>query len=36
MLRQYSRTNPDWVRDFANNTNLANLSRKEALRLIKD
>lgn len=34
-LRQYSRFNPDWVIHFVNNTALANLSRREALRLIK-
>lgn len=34
-LRQYSRVNPTWVMDFANNTALANLSRREALRLIR-
>lgn len=34
-LRQYSRVNPKWVMDFANNTALANLSRREALRLIR-
>lgn len=33
-LRQYSRVNPSWVIDFANSNTLANLSRKEALRLI--
>ena len=34
VLRQYSRTNPDWVIDFANKTPLNKLSLKEALRLI--
>lgn len=34
VLREYSRTNPDWVVDFASKTNLNNLSKKEALRLI--
>ena len=33
-LRQYSKTNPTWVINFANQTALSNLSRKEALRLI--
>ncbi len=35
ILRQYSKTNPDWVIDFTNNTRLNKLSYKEALRLIK-
>ena len=35
VLREYSRTNPDWVLDFVNTTELSHLSRKEALRLIK-
>lgn len=35
VLRQYSKTNPDWVIGFANKTQLAKLSEKEALRLIK-
>ena len=34
-LRQYSKFNPDWVLEFTNNTKLENLSRREALRLIK-
>jgi 3-methyladenine DNA glycosylase AlkD len=34
-LRQYGKFNPDWVIDFTNNTELTNLSRKEALRLIR-
>ena len=34
VLREYSRTNPKWVRDFTENNDLANLSRREALRLI--
>lgn len=33
-LRQYSRNNPDWVMDFANQYELKPLSRREALRLI--
>ncbi|WP_186757159.1 DNA alkylation repair protein [Echinicola salinicaeni] len=36
ILRQYSKTDPDWVIDFVQKTELANLSKKEALRLIKD
>ncbi len=35
VLRQYSKTNPDWVIGFAEKTQLANLSKREALRLIK-
>ncbi|MGB6269221.1 MAG: DNA alkylation repair protein, partial [Olleya sp.] len=35
ILREYSRTNPEWVLDFVNKTDLNNLSKKEALRLIK-
>ncbi len=34
ILRQYSKTNPNWVIDFTNKTPLDKLSRKEALRLI--
>lgn len=34
VLREYSKTNPDWVRDFADSNDLANLSRREALRLL--
>ena len=34
VLREYSRTNPKWVLDFANKTALHNLSRREALRLM--
>ena len=34
-LRDYSRTNPKWVSDFAARTDLHPLSRREALRLIK-
>ncbi len=33
-LRQYGKFNPTWVTHFANNTELSNLSRREALRLI--
>ncbi len=35
ILRQYGKTNPDWVIDFVNKTQLDNLSRREALRLIE-
>ncbi|TSE09553.1 MULTISPECIES: DNA alkylation repair protein [Aquimarina] len=35
VLREYSRTNPEWVVEFTNKTELSRLSRKEALRLIK-
>ena len=34
VLREYSRTNPNWVLDFVKKTALSNLSKKEALRLI--
>ena len=34
ILRDYSRIDPVWVTDFVNNTKLAPLSRKEALRLV--
>ena len=34
ILREYSRTNPQWVVDFVAKTNLAPLSKKEALRLL--
>jgi len=34
ILRQYSRTNPEWVKDFTNKTPLSKLSHKEALKLI--
>jgi len=33
-LRQHSKTDPNWVLEFAARTDLAPLSRKEALRLI--
>ena len=33
MLRQYSKTDPEWVMDFCNRTPLDKLSRREALRL---
>lgn len=35
ILREYSKTNPDWVIDFVEMNELSNLSRREALRLIK-
>ncbi|RLD81737.1 MAG: DNA alkylation repair protein [Bacteroidetes bacterium] len=35
VLRQYSRTNPEWVISFVEKTELDKLSRKEALRLLK-
>ncbi|QCX38196.1 DNA alkylation repair protein [Aureibaculum algae] len=34
VLREYSRTNPDWVITFVDKTKLSNLSKKEALRLL--
>ena len=34
-LRQYSRTNPEWVINFVESTELDKLSKKEALRLLK-
>lgn len=34
VLREYSKTNPKWVRDFTENNDLAILSRREALRLM--
>ena len=34
VLREYSRTNPDWVVDFVSKTDLPPLSKKEALRLL--
>lgn len=34
-LRQYSRFNPKWVAEFVDKTPLENLSRREALRLLK-
>lgn len=35
VLREYSRTNPEWVTTFAENTTLSPLSKKEALRLVR-
>ena len=34
ILRERSKSTPDWVMDFVENHELSNLSRKEALRLI--
>ncbi|NRA91436.1 MAG: DNA alkylation repair protein, partial [Psychroserpens sp.] len=34
MLREYSKTNPKWVLNYASKTDLSPLSRKEAIRLI--
>jgi len=36
ILREHSKTNPKWVLEFVDNTTLNNLSRREALRLIKN
>jgi 3-methyladenine DNA glycosylase AlkD len=35
VLREYGKTNPEWVIEFANKTQLSSLSKREALRLIK-
>ena len=35
VLREYSKTDPEWVEDFVYHTELHSLSRKEALRIIK-
>lgn len=35
VLREFSRTNPKWVIEFVNKTELSTLSKKEALKLIK-
>lgn len=35
VLRQYSRTHPEWVKEFVAQTELHALSRKEDLRLLK-
>ncbi len=35
VLREYSKTNKDWVLKFAAKTSLHSLSKREALRLIK-
>lgn len=34
ILREYSRTDADWVVDFVEKTTLSNLSKREALRLL--
>jgi len=34
ILRQYCRTNPEWVIEYVENTELDKLSKKEAVRLI--
>lgn len=34
LLREYSRTDPNWVIDFVNKTDLQALSKREALRLL--
>jgi len=34
ILREYTRTNPEWVIDFVNKYELSNLSKREALKLI--
>lgn len=34
ILREYSRTNPEWVFNFINNNPLSTLSRREAMRFI--
>jgi len=33
-LREYSKTNPQWVVEFVKNTELSNLSRREGLRFV--
>ncbi len=35
ILRQYSKTNPVWVEEFVEKTELSGLSKREALRLIR-
>ena len=35
ILREYSKTNPDWVIQFVQNNELANLSRREALKWLE-
>ena len=35
VLREYSKTNPEWVESYVYQTELHSLSRKEALRIIK-
>ncbi|MFY0625108.1 MAG: DNA alkylation repair protein [Reichenbachiella sp.] len=34
VLREYGKTNPDWVVDFVNKNELSGLSQREALRII--
>jgi 3-methyladenine DNA glycosylase AlkD len=34
VLREYSRTNPDWVVEFVNKTELSALSKREAIKLV--
>jgi len=34
ILREYSRTNPKWLKEFVKETALSPLSKREALRLI--
>ncbi len=34
VLREYGKTNPDWIVDFTEKTQLSPLSKKEALRII--
>jgi len=36
VLREYSKTDSKWVLDFVSKTELSNLSRREAVRLIKN
>jgi len=35
ILREYSKTNPEWVMDFLETNELSNLSKKEALKWLK-
>lgn len=35
VLREYSKSNPEWVIDFVNENHLTALSKREALRLVK-
>ena len=35
ILREYGKTNPKWVLEFIDKTTLSNLSRREAVRLLK-
>ena len=35
ILREYGKTNPVWVKEFVKKTNLSNLSKREATRLLK-